>query len=56
MAVSEKTKTIDNKIKQNKSQYNLDRETTKIFAFSSKNVGKHEFLTGKGFLPKKGLL
>lgn len=30
MTVSEKTKTIDNKIEQDKDQYNLDRETTKI--------------------------
>ena len=30
MTVSEKTKTIGNKIEQDKDQYNLDRETTKI--------------------------
>ena len=31
MTVSEKFKTIDNKIKQNKAQYDLDRQTTKIY-------------------------
>ena len=28
--ISEKIKTIDNKIEQSKTQYNLDRETAKI--------------------------
>ena len=46
MTVSEKTKTIDNKIKQNKDQYNLDRQTTKISPLSE-NFSKYEFLTGK---------
>ena len=31
MTVREKFKTIDNKIKQNKAQYDLDRQTTKIY-------------------------
>ena len=34
-------KTIDNKIKQNKAQYRLDRQKTKISALSLGNVGKH---------------
>ena len=45
--------TIDNKIEQNKAQYNLDRQTAKIFALSSGNVSKYEFLTGKDVLPGK---
>ena len=56
MTVSKKIKTIANKIKQNKRQYNLDRQTGKILALSSKNVGKFEFLVGKDFLPEKDLL
>ena len=33
MSISEKTKTIDNnKIEQNKAQYNLDRQKAKISA------------------------
>ena len=43
MTVREKTKTIDNKIKQNKAQYNLDRQTAKIFALSSRNVSNMNF-------------
>ena len=35
MTVSEKIKTIDNKIKQNKARYDLDRQTAKISALSS---------------------
>ena len=45
--------TIDNKIEQNKAQYNLVRQTAKIFALSSGNVSKYEFLTGKDVLPGK---
>ena len=56
MSMSEKIKTINNKTKQNKAQYNLDRQTVKIFALSSGNVSKYEFLTGKGVLPEKDLL
>ena len=34
---------INNKILQNKAQYNLDRQTAKISAFSSGNVTKYEY-------------
>ena len=34
MTVSEKIKTIDNKIEQNKAHYSLDRQTAKISALS----------------------
>ena len=30
MSISEKIKAISNRIEQNKSQYNLDRQTTKL--------------------------
>ena len=43
MSISEKIKTINNKIEQNKAQYNLDRQTATISALSSGNVGKYEF-------------
>ena len=41
MSSNEKFKTIDNKIEQSKAQYDLDRETAKISALSSGNVGKY---------------
>ena len=47
MSISEKIKTTNNQIKQNKAQYDSDRQTTKIWALSSGNVNKDEFLTGK---------
>ena len=56
MSISEKIKTINNKIEQNKAQYNLDRQTAKISALSSGNVSKYKFLTGKDVSPEKDLL
>ena len=53
MSISKKFKAINNKIEQNKAQYNLDRQTAKISALSSGNVSKYEFLTGKDVLPEK---
>ena len=56
MSISEKIKAINNKIEQNKAQYNLDRQTADISVLSSGNVFKYEFLTGKYVLPEKELL
>ena len=56
MSISEKFRTINNKIGQNKAQYKLDRQTPKISALSSRNVSKYEFLTGQDVLPEKNLL
>ena len=56
MSLSEQIKTIDKKIEQNKAQYNLDKQTAKIFALSSGNVSKFDFLTGKDVLPEKDFL
>ena len=33
---------------QNEAQYDLDRKTAKISAFSSNNLDKYEYLTGEG--------
>ena len=52
MTVNEKIKTIE----QKKAQHVLDRQTAKIFALSSGNIGKTEFLTGNDALREKGLL
>ena len=38
---------LNRKIKQNETQYDLDREAAKISALSSKNLDKYELLTGK---------
>ena len=44
---------LNRKIKQNESQYDLDREAVKISARSSKNLDKVELLTGEdlGLIP-----
>ena len=56
MSISEKIKAINNKIEQNKAQYDLDKKTAKASALSSENVSKYGFLAGKDVLPKKDLL
>ena len=56
MSISEKIKTINNKIEQNKGQYDLDRQTTKTCDSSSGNVSKYEYLTGKDALLETDLL
>ena len=56
MAVSRKSKTIDNKTEQNKAQYDLHRQTAKISALSSRNIFKLELLDGEDVLREEGLL
>ena len=56
MSISDKIKAIDNKIEQNKAQYNLDRQAAKIWALSSGNISKNELLTSKYVLPENDLL
>ena len=47
MTVTDQLKIIDNKIKVNQSQYDLDRLAAKISAYSSGNLRKYEYLTGE---------
>ena len=56
MSLSEKIKTIDYKIKQNKVQCNLNSQTAKISALSSENARNYKFLTGKDVFSEKDLL
>ena len=44
MTVTDQTKILDRKIKQNEVPYDLDRETAKISALSSNNLDKYEHL------------
>ena len=41
MTVSKRIKTIDWKIEQNKAQYDLDRQTAKMFSLTSGNISKY---------------
>ena len=43
--------TIDDKIRDEKLQYDINREAVKISALSSKKIDKYEFLTGEETLP-----
>ena len=53
MTINEQIKILDDKIKSNKAQYDLDREAAKISALSSKDLEKYEHLTGEdlGYKP-----
>ena len=47
MTVTDQIKILSRKIKQNESQYDLDREAAKISALPSSNIDKYEVLTGE---------
>ena len=53
MTLTEEVKIADDKIKANKTQYELDREAAKISALSSGELEKYEYLTGEdlGYKP-----
>ena len=53
MTVKDQLKIIDNKIRQNKSDYDLYRKNAKISALSSGKLDKYEYLTGEnlGYRP-----
>ena len=55
MTVSEKIKTIDDKIEQSKAQYNSDTQTANISALSLENGSRYEFLTSEDVLLEKEL-
>ena len=46
-------KILDDRIKANKAQYDLDREAAKISALSSGKLEKYEYVTGEdlGYKP-----
>ena len=43
--------TIDDQIRDEKLQYDINREAAKISALSSNKIGKYEYLTGEEILP-----
>ena len=42
---------INDQIKDEKLQYDINKEAAKISALSSKNFHKYEYLTGENILP-----
>ena len=53
MTRKEQVKILDDKIKANNAQYNLDRLNAEISAYSSGDLPKYEYLTNKdlGYKP-----
>ena len=56
MTVTDQLRIIDNKIKANQAQYDLDRSAAKISPYSSADLRKDEYLTGEdlGYKPSVG--
>ena len=53
MILTEQVKILNDKIKANKAQYDLNRGAAKIFSLSSGELEKYEYLTGEdlGYMP-----
>ena len=47
MTITDQIKILDRKIMQNETKYDLDRKAAKIYALSSNNLDKYEYLTGE---------
>ena len=47
MTINEQIKFLDNKIRSNQAQYDLDRQNAKISALSSGELDRYEYLTGE---------
>ena len=47
MSINEQVRILDDKIRANKAQYDLDRQAAKISALSSGELEKYEYLTGE---------
>ena len=56
MTVTDQLKTLDRKIMSNKGQYDLDRETAKISALSSKELDEYKYLTSQDLGYKPGVV
>ena len=47
MTLTEQVKILDDKIRANKAQYDLDTKNAELSALSSDELEKYEYLTGK---------
>ena len=47
MTLIKQVKILDGRVKANKTQYDLDREATKLSALSNGELEKYEYLTGE---------
>ena len=55
MTVTDQLKMIDNEIKANQAQYDLQRLAAKISAYYSGDLRKYEYLTGEDLEYKPGV-
>ena len=53
MTATDQIKILHRKIMQNEAQYDLDRKAAKVYALSSNNLDKYDYLTGEdlGYKP-----
>ena len=56
MAVTDQLQIIDNKIKPNQAQYDLDGLAAKISTYSSDDLRKYGYLTGKDLEQKPSVV
>ena len=56
MILNKQCKILDDKIKANKAQYDLDRKTTKISVLSYGELEKYEYLTREALGYEQGLI
>ena len=56
ITLTDELEILDENIKANQDQYNLNREAPKIFVWSPKKLDKYEYLTGEDFGYKLGVV
>ena len=56
MTLTDELKILDDRIKANQAQYDLDREAPKISALSSKELNKYDYSTGEDLGYKPGVV
>ena len=56
MTLTDELNILDDKIKTNQAQYDLDREAAKISALSPKELDQYEYLTGEDLGYKPGVV
>ena len=56
MTISQQVKIINDKIRANKAQHDLDRQAAKISVLSSGKLEKYEYLTGEDWRYKPDIV
>ena len=56
MAINEQIKILDNKIRSDQAQYDLDRQNAKMSILSTGELDKYEYLTGEDLGYKQDLV